>query len=109
MRKDASREHHTRGKPKPGRRVCSNGHSYYKSSDCPVCPVCEKEKAKRSVFGKLSAPARRALEHLGIETLAELSSYSEREILALHGMGPSSIPKLRKLLKEAGMRFRDEA
>jgi len=106
--KDAVRGKRKTGMPKQDRRICSNGHRYDKSSDCPVCPVCEKEKSKRSVFGKLSAPARRALEHLGIQGVAELSSYNEREILALHGMGPSSIPKLRILLKEAGMHFRNE-
>ena len=25
-------------------RVCNNGHEYYKSSDCPVCPTCEQER-----------------------------------------------------------------
>lgn len=25
-------------------RTCKKGHRYYKSSDCPVCPACEKER-----------------------------------------------------------------
>lgn len=43
-------------------RTCKNGHRYYKSSDCPVCPVCEEEKRPEEGFLSLvSAPARRAL------------------------------------------------
>lgn len=40
---------------------------YYKSNDCPVCPVCEKNKsAVTGFYSKLSALARRALEAKGI-------------------------------------------
>jgi len=53
----------------------------------------------------LSAPARSALEHEGILTLTELSQYSEREILALHGVGPKSLPTLRQALHDAGLAF----
>jgi hypothetical protein len=89
------------------RRICENGHLYYKSSDCPVCPICEKERAPAGGFlSELGAPARRALEGAGITTLDSLSKYSEKEILKLHGMGPSSIPKLKDALKKGGMNFR---
>jgi DNA-directed RNA polymerase alpha subunit len=54
----------------------------------------------------LGAPARRALENKGINTLQELSQFSEAEILALHGMGPSSIPKLKVALHSKGLTFR---
>lgn len=27
-------------------RVCKNGHQYYKSSNCPICPLCETNLAK---------------------------------------------------------------
>lgn len=87
-------------------RICNKRHSYYKTSSCPVCPICEKEK--QSIHGfltTLSAPARRALEREGITDLGALSTYSESEILALHGMGPSSIPKLKQALEEAGLSF----
>ncbi|ASU35392.1 hypothetical protein MuYL_3507 [Mucilaginibacter xinganensis] len=23
--------------------TCNKGHSYYKSSECPTCPVCERQ------------------------------------------------------------------
>ncbi|MCZ1265917.1 RNA polymerase alpha subunit C-terminal domain-containing protein [Paenibacillus tundrae] len=88
-------------------RTCEQGHSYYKSSDCPTCPVCEKErKPKEGFLSLLSAPARRALENQGITTLQLLSQYSEKEILKLHGIGPSAMPKLRQALEEEGLSFK---
>jgi predicted RecB family nuclease len=88
-------------------RICPNGHRYYKSSDCPVCPVCESDRTPEDEFLALvSAPARRALENEGITSLKKLATYSEKEILALHGIGPSAIPKLKAALKEEGLAFR---
>ncbi|MGH0565880.1 hypothetical protein CN394_21225 [Bacillus anthracis] len=88
-------------------RTCEKGHEYYKSSDCPTCPTCEKEKKPQTGFlSLLSSPARNALEHYGIHTIEELSKYSEKEILKLHGMGPASLPKLRKALEEQGLSFK---
>jgi predicted RecB family nuclease len=90
-------------------RVCKNGHEYYKSSDCPTCPVCEQErKPTHGFLSLLSAPARRALENAGITTLADLAKRSEAEILALHGMGPASMPRLREALKAEKKSFREK-
>ena len=88
-------------------RTCTNGHQYYKSSDCPTCPICEEERKPQDHFlSLLVAPARRALENKGITTLEQLSAYTEKEILDLHGMGKSTIPKLQKLLSEKNLRFK---
>ncbi|MEQ1587457.1 MAG: RNA polymerase alpha subunit C-terminal domain-containing protein [Cyclobacteriaceae bacterium] len=88
-------------------RTCSNGHSYYKSSSCPVCPICEQNrKPEQDFLAALVAPARRALEREGITTLIKLSRQTETEILQLHGVGPSTIPKLRKALKGEGLTFK---
>lgn len=85
-------------------RTCSKGHQYYKSSECPTCPICEEErKPKDGFLSILSAPARRALEREGITSLEKLSKYSEKEILKFHGMGPGSIPKLKAALAEKGL------
>lgn len=88
-------------------RVCKNGHQYYKSSNCPICPLCETNLAKQSQFLKLLvAPARRAIENKGIKTLRQLSQYSEKEILQLHGIGKSSIPTLKAALASKKLRFK---
>lgn len=88
-------------------RICSNGHKYYKASDCPVCPICERERVPEKAFlAALSAPARRALERVGIKTLEQLSAFTEKELLALHGFGPASLPKLKKALSEINLSFR---
>jgi hypothetical protein len=90
-------------------RTCSKGHTYYKTSDCPTCPVCEKESNPETGFLSLmSAPARRALESEGITTLRQLSKWTETELLQLHGMGPGSLPKLRSILKSEGLQFKNE-
>lgn len=91
---------------KGSRRICPKGHVYYKSSDCPTCPECESARKPAAEFmNGLSAPARRALENAGIKTLKQLAKYSVKEILALHGIGPSAIPRLEAELKKAGLKF----
>ena len=88
------------------RRVCSKGHIYYKSSSCPVCPVCEKDRKPDEEFlSVIAAPARRALESIGITSLTQLSKMCEPDVLKLHGMGPGTIPKLRSALKLKGLSF----
>lgn len=90
-------------------RTCENGHEFEKTSDCPTCPICEAEQAPETGFlSTIGAPARRALEREGIDTLTQLSQHSETEILELHGLGPSTIPKLRTALEEQGMDFKAE-
>jgi hypothetical protein len=91
-------------------KTCSNGHQYYKSSDSPVCPVCEKERKPNDGFlSVISAPARRAIESKSINTLKQLSKYSDDEILSLHGMGPHSIPKLKSELEKVGLSFQKKS
>ena len=88
-------------------RICSKGHEYYKSSDCPTCPTCEQERKPENGFlSQLSAPARRAIENNEITTLQQLSKFSEKEVLQFHGVGPSSIPKLKTALEDEGLSFK---
>ena len=87
---------------------CDQGHSFNKTSDCPVCPICEKQRTGNDhFFVNLSAPARRALENNAIKTLYDLTKYSENEILRFHGIGQSSIPILRKALSAENLKFRE--
>lgn len=104
FRVEESRE---KAEKKRSARTCKNGHKFYKTSNCPTCPVCEAENKPQDGFlSILAAPARRALENNGITSVQQLSKYSEKEILQLHGMGPGSLPKLKEALHAAGLNFR---
>lgn len=48
----------------------------------------------------LGKPAQRALENVGVKTLADLSKWTKEDLLNLHGFGPSSLPKIAKYLKK---------
>ena len=88
-------------------KICKNGHKFYKTSSCPVCPICEMQRVPKQEFlAALGAPARRALENAKISSLIKLSKFTEKELLKLHGLGPSSIPILKKSLKEKGLTFK---
>lgn len=92
------------------KRVCDRGHTFYKSSDCPVCPRCwsgyDKKKYQNDFPEGISAPALRALHHANIRSISAVSKYSRKVILALHGMGPKSVRLLADALKKAGKSFR---
>lgn len=95
--------------PKGTLKTCSKGHRFYKSSDCPTCPVCEEERKPTSGFlSLLPAPARRGLEGAGFTTLAKISKRSESDIAKLHGMGPKGITILKKVLQDSGLDFTTE-
>lgn len=66
-----------------------------------------KDSGQNNLFAMLSAPAQRALNNAGIDSLKELARYSEKEILTLHGIGPSSIPKLKDILLAEGLTFKE--
>lgn len=54
----------------------------------------------------LDAPTRRALSEIGITNLEQLSRVTEAEVLALHGIGPKGIDKMRVALAARGLSFR---
>lgn len=94
---------------KKTKRTCEKGHTYFKSSDCPVCPVCAAQEQPTDGFlSVVGAPARRALESAGIATIQQLSKWSKKDLLKLHGFGPSALPKLLVELKKNGLTFNDE-
>lgn len=65
--------------------------------------MCREQK--ENFLPGLSAPARRALQNNGIKNFSQLAKYSEDEILKLHGIGKTSIPRLNKALQEKGLGF----
>ncbi|MEV5839977.1 DNA-binding protein [Nocardia sp. NPDC052112] len=54
---------------------------------------------------KLGKPAERALAAAGIHRLADLTAWTERDLAALHGVGPTAVAKLRTALAEHGQSF----
>lgn len=88
--------------------TCEKGHIFLKTSRCPVCPVCESNnKPEGGFIDTLAAPARRAMKNNGITTLQQLSQLREEELLAFHGIGKGSLPKLRTALAAVNLCFRD--
>ena len=49
---------------------------------------------------RISEPARCAIEQLRCTKLEDLLSYSDKELLALHGLGPKTIRILNDFLEE---------
>ena len=95
-------------KPKT-KRICPVGHTYFKSSDCPSCPICEaKSKPTEGFLSKLSAPARRALISRQISQLEDLMGYSKKEVASWHGVGPKVLQTLSNLMAINGLCFLDE-
>lgn len=85
------------------RRTCPSGHVYEKSTDCPACPVCARTQVAQSPLPKVGAPATRALNAAGIQTLRDVAAWSERDLLALHGVGPRAVAILRTHLAAIGL------
>lgn len=56
----------------------------------------------------LSRPAQQALAAAGYTRLEQLARVSEDDILALHGIGPKTIPQLRSALADIGLSFADD-
>jgi hypothetical protein len=57
---------------------------------------------------KLAAPARRALASAGYTDLEQLATAREKDIAALHGMGPNALKTLRQALQDQGWSFADD-
>lgn len=88
-------------------RTCSKGHQYYKSSDCPVCPQCEIEnKPSSGWLSQLSAPARRAFISKGITEIEQLKEFTEKEILSWHGIGKTTLPKIKTVMDAKGLHLK---
>jgi DNA-directed RNA polymerase alpha subunit len=92
-------------------KICKNGHRFEKTSDCPVCPKCSSEEMKNKFgeeFPSIGAPSFRALDNAGIGSLTDLSRYSEKELLSLHGFGPKALRILKAALNDRGLGFAED-
>lgn len=70
-------------------------------------PPAEATHPNRAAFpAGMSGPSLRALHTAGIRSLDELRGWTERDVAALHGMGPGGIRTLRDALAATGQGFR---
>ncbi|RYZ49400.1 MAG: hypothetical protein EOP49_16350 [Sphingobacteriales bacterium] len=69
-------------------------------------PVTRSEDEKAdSFFDGFARPAASALKHAGINSAEQLAGYTQKAILAMHGIGPASLPVLKQKLKDRGLDF----
>lgn len=57
------------------------------------------------LYGKLAAPARRALEDLGLRRVEDLAKISRASLAGLHGIGPSALATISEELAALGRGF----
>ena len=57
---------------------------------------------------KIGRPATAALLGVGISTLDQVAALTEREVAAMHGVGPKAVGILRQALAERGRGFAAE-
>ena len=55
----------------------------------------------------LGKPAQRALINNRIHTTTDLSRWTRKDLLKLHGIGASSLPRLEQILRSDGLSFKD--
>ncbi len=67
----------------------------------------EASHPNAAAFPPIGGPALRALATAGVQSLDELTKWSERELLALHGMGPKGVRLLKEALAGKGSKLRD--
>lgn len=53
----------------------------------------------------IGRPAHRALTAQGLSSYAQLAAHSERDLLAIHGVGPRAVGILREELAARGLSF----
>jgi DNA-directed RNA polymerase alpha subunit len=54
----------------------------------------------------MGAPARNALESLGVMNLEDVTRFTEKELLAIHGVGPKAVAVIKTALHEQGKSLR---
>jgi DNA-directed RNA polymerase alpha subunit len=56
-------------------------------------------------FPPIGAPAFRAISSIGITHLSDLTKYTEKELLNLHGFGPKALRLLKEALSKKELTF----
>lgn len=53
----------------------------------------------------IGRPAAAALEVVGVTTLEQITEWTTKDLLAIHGVGPKAVRLLGEALDEAGLSF----
>lgn len=61
------------------------------------------DEAESDIPRSAGRPARRALAAIGITHLRQLAGFGEKELLALHGVGPKATRIIKAALEEQGL------
>ena len=70
-------------------------------------PAVGSKQLGSTPLPKLGSPAQRALAGAGIQSLEQLTKFSEAEIKQLHGIGPNTLNQLCSALTSSGLSFAD--
>jgi hypothetical protein len=65
----------------------------------------KNQQEQPSDLPRLAAPAQRALAGVGVQSLKDLTKFSEAEIKALHGIGSNTLQELRRAMAAHGISF----
>ena len=69
--------------------------------------MSEKQQLESDFPKKLAKPAIRALNGAGLTKLEQLTTFTEAELLELHGMGPKAMELIRQALSVRGIDFKN--
>lgn len=61
---------------------------------------------KEHDFPNIGMPATNAFLNAGISRMDQFPTYTKKELLSLHGVGPKAIRILEETLKENGLSFK---
>ncbi len=67
-----------------------------------------KDKNDSHLFNKLAAPFQRALLNANIYSIQQLAAWKEVDFMKLHGVGKSGVQKLKALMSEHKVTFKND-
>jgi hypothetical protein len=87
-------------------RDCDERNAGKKEKSHSMTKKARKIDAEEADLPKLSAPAIRALNSIGVRSLAGLTRVTERQLPDLHGFGPNGLKAIKASLSERGLSLR---
>jgi predicted flap endonuclease-1-like 5' DNA nuclease len=92
-----------------GYRLSARGAAVLDHEGHPRSVQSRSAPAPGTPLPHIGAAATRALTTQGVVRLEQVASLSEREVQALHGVGPYALRNLRAAMDAAGLAFRDDS